>query len=230
MSGDSINAIGQTGSANYSASDINAGTAALIATQGGFFNALGYDYNFLDGQATIEKATLNVSLNKTSHSRLKYNTDPDYRLVFNGFKLGDDANVIDVDPMALSNADFSSPVGLYNIFLSGGMDNNYEFSFPSLAGTLEVKPIKLPETVEKVANSVKTTVLSKVKTKIESKVNEAKNGDIKLNLNFDYKEYRKEKEQGYKSISIMGGLVEISPEVAEILGIKEDSLFYQQIK
>ena len=89
-----------------------------------------------------------MALENTSHSRLRYTSESNYGLTFSGFKLGDDA-AFDVSPKALSNADFSSPSGLYSIFLSGGVDDSYEFSFSNLAGSLEVGDVELPKSVRK---------------------------------------------------------------------------------
>jgi hypothetical protein len=102
-----------------------------IACSGGADN--NYDFKYVDGALTIEKATLTV----TADNKEIYfgNPDPTFTFLYSGFKYMDDASVIDVAPTCGVDVAHTA-VGSYDIVCSGGSDNNYDFSF--VKGTLTV--------------------------------------------------------------------------------------------
>ncbi len=85
--------------------------------------------------ASITKKILNVTALDTS--RYEGEANPDFKLKFEGFIENEGTEVIDVLPVAESSADENSPAGTYDIQVSGGSDNNYDFNY--IAGTLTVE-------------------------------------------------------------------------------------------
>ena len=113
---------------------LKSGTTTLKAYQESGFN-------FTEGESdeimlTIEKAPLRVNVKDTV--RIEGENNPVFSLTYSGFINGDDASVIDLEPTATCTADISSPGGYYDISVSGGEDDCYEFS-QYIGGTLLVK-------------------------------------------------------------------------------------------
>lgn len=118
-----------TNAVKFSAVD----TYAIIPSKGVASN---YRLNYVNGKLSVSKAILNVSVADTSRKvGLK---NPEFRLIFTGFKGSDNATVIDELPVATSIADALSSTGEYPVVLTGGSDNNYSFN-PN-DGTLTVTP------------------------------------------------------------------------------------------
>jgi hypothetical protein len=82
----------------------------------------------------VEKADLTISAQDAERKQGEAN--PDFTLLYSGFKNGEDENVLDVLPTISCAADVHSPAGFYNIELSGGHDNNYNYQL--INGRLEV--------------------------------------------------------------------------------------------
>jgi len=113
---------------------LKSGTTTLKAYQESGFN-------FTEGESdeimlTIEKAPLRVNVKDTV--RIEGENNPVFSLTYSGFINGDDASVIDLEPTATCTADISSPGGYYDISVSGGEDDCYEF-VQYIGGTLLVK-------------------------------------------------------------------------------------------
>ena len=113
---------------------LKSGTTTLKAYQESGFN-------FTEGESdeimlTIEKAPLRVNVKDTV--RIEGENNPVFSLTYRGFINGDDASVIDLEPTATCTADISSPGGYYDISVSGGEDDCYEF-VQYIGGTLLVK-------------------------------------------------------------------------------------------
>ena len=113
---------------------LKSGTTTLKAYQESGFN-------FTEGESdeiilTIEKAPLRVNVKDTV--RIEGVNNPVFSLTYSGFINGDDASVIDLEPTATCTADISSPGGYYDISVSGGEDDCYEFT-QYIGGTLLVK-------------------------------------------------------------------------------------------
>ncbi len=110
-----------------------------------------YTFSGLPGVLTVTKAPLHVSVADTS--RYYHKPDPDFRLIYEGFLLEDDASVLQQEPIAASNATLESDFGVYDITLSGGVSDRYEF-------ILSEEPAKL--TISQAVTEVSTEPIRKV--------------------------------------------------------------------
>ncbi|MBX2971046.1 MAG: gliding motility-associated C-terminal domain-containing protein, partial [Cyclobacteriaceae bacterium] len=105
-----------------------------ITVSGGADN--NYNFVYTAGTLTITKATLTATAdNKT---KLFGTPNPELTISYTGFANTDNANDIDVKPTVSTTATLSSPQGGYPITVSGGSDNNYNFTY--VQGTLTVTP------------------------------------------------------------------------------------------
>jgi filamentous hemagglutinin family protein len=143
---DSLTNIGLSGAASfattYSAGD-DAGTyaGAITAAANTLASPLGYAFNFVAGDAIVDQAPLTVTLTDNTPSRQAGQANPAFALSYSGFKLLQDASVLDTAPTASSPANVSSPAGSYDITISGGADNNYLISYLNPAGNLTVTAV-----------------------------------------------------------------------------------------
>ncbi|NOS57116.1 MAG: T9SS type B sorting domain-containing protein, partial [Cyclobacteriaceae bacterium] len=101
-----------------------AGNYSIIVSGGQSTN---YDFAYVLGVLTINKATLIAAAD--NKSRAFGDPNPPFTISYNGFVNGESASVIDSSPTASTNATLSSPIGFYTIALSGGTDDNYDFSY-----------------------------------------------------------------------------------------------------
>jgi len=83
----------------------------------------------------VEKAMLTVIAQDTVKKEGEAN--PDFEMLFTGFVNGDTIADINELPVATCNADENSTVGTYDIVLTGGSDNNYDFTL--INGVLTVE-------------------------------------------------------------------------------------------
>ena len=102
-----------------------AGVTTITASQPG--NASFQEAGSVEQQLTVDKATLSVGV--TNVSRDKGEINPVFALVYAGWVNDDNVEDLDVVPTASTLADMSSPAGAYAISISGGMDNDYQFSY-----------------------------------------------------------------------------------------------------
>jgi hypothetical protein len=102
-------------------------------TQGTLVLSSNYVLTYVGANLTITKATLTVKADDKS----KFYGDPDpiFTFVYSGFKFSDTATVIDTAPSCTVTVAHTA-VGSYPITCSGGLDNNYSFSFVN--GTLTI--------------------------------------------------------------------------------------------
>lgn len=115
------------------------GTYAITVTGGADNN---YDFTYVDGQLSINRATL---IAKAANQIKAYGAaNPTLTVDYSGFVNGDDEIMLDAAPIASSLADESSPVGTYEISIVGGSDSNYDIS--NINGTLTVEPALLTVT------------------------------------------------------------------------------------
>jgi hypothetical protein len=97
-----------------------------------------YTIQTISGTLTVEKAPLVA----TATAQRQYGQpNPPLIITYSGFVLGQDADVIDLPPIASTSATVDSVVSQYPIQLSGGSDNNY--SIQLVNGTLTVTPAAL---------------------------------------------------------------------------------------
>ena len=110
----------------------NAGTYSIEASGG---KAAYYTFNYVPGVLTIEKAPLKASVG--NYERPYNENNPYFEIKYEGFVLSDNYSVLDTKPTATTSATRTSDVGVYDLIVSGGSDNNYDFSYSS--GLLTVK-------------------------------------------------------------------------------------------
>lgn len=110
-----------------------------ITVSGGSDN--NYEFHYDIGSITITKAILDVQAE--DKTKLYGDANPTLTLSYSGFKLNDNASVIDQPPMLSTTATGSSPVGSYPITLIGGMDNNYDFHFANGSLVVAVRAIDI---------------------------------------------------------------------------------------
>ena len=87
-----------------------------------------YTFSGLPGVLTVTKAPLHVSVADTS--RYYHKPDPEFRLIYEGFLLEDDASVLQQEPVAASNATLESDFGVYDITLRVAFRIVMNLSFP----------------------------------------------------------------------------------------------------
>jgi len=116
-----------------------AGTATITASQPG--NDLYDPAEGVSQNLTVGKAGLSIEAEDAGKN---YNEpNPVLILSYFGFVNGDDANALDVVPTISTTASASSGAGQYPISVSGGSDDDYEFTYTN--GTLTVN--KAPQTI-----------------------------------------------------------------------------------
>jgi hypothetical protein len=109
----------------------DAGTYAITLSGG---NDNNYIYTLVNAELVITKRELIVTAGNAERSIGC--ADPDLTMAFEGFVNSDDASMIDVLPDLTTSADNNSPVGVYEVIVGGGADNNYTFAYQS--GVLNV--------------------------------------------------------------------------------------------
>ena len=114
-----------------------------ITISGGTDN--NYVFAFTPGTLTVNKATLTATAE--DKAKIYGDANPVFSIVYSGFKLTDDASVINTPPATSSTATTTSDVGTYPIALSGGTDNNYSFGTLT-SGSLTVNKAMLIATAD----------------------------------------------------------------------------------
>jgi gliding motility-associated-like protein len=117
----------------------NAGTYAITPAGGIDDN---YDFNYVAGSLTITKATLTATVDNQSKTYGAVN--PAFTISYTGFANSETSSVLETPPTASAAIIPTSPVGTYPITASGGLDNNYLFSFSP--GTLTITKASLTAT------------------------------------------------------------------------------------
>lgn len=132
-----------------SAAPVNAGnyTVTAVLNNANYCFAEGGDT--VSAEYTVSKVMLTV---KANDAEVIYGGDaPVYTVTVTGFVNGENADVLDKEPTATSAYTNTSPVGGYDITVSGGSDNNY--AFPAYSednyATLTVKAAELTISVNK---------------------------------------------------------------------------------
>ena len=93
-----------------------------------------YSLQYHAGQLTVTKATVNVTVSNAT--KIYGQPNPTFPLIFSGFANGETESVIDDLPVASTTAGLNSNVGTYPITVSGGLDNNYGFTYGSATLTI----------------------------------------------------------------------------------------------
>ena len=81
----------------------------------------------VNGTLTVTKAPLTATVG--DYEREQGQPNPDFEIVYEGFRNGDDASVFTVAPVATTIADEDSTPGIYDIVLTGGEAQNYDFTY-----------------------------------------------------------------------------------------------------
>jgi hypothetical protein len=104
---------------------VEAGNCNIIASQSGNRSYL------MAGNVTIlikiNKASLQASVVDTSRQTGEPN--PLFRIHYSGFVNAENESVLDTLPVTTTSANAASTKGNYDIILSGGADNNYQFTY-----------------------------------------------------------------------------------------------------
>ena len=100
------------------------GTYPIVISKGKVTN---YNDTYINGTLTITKAPLKVTVENVA--REQYLDNPDFVITYTGWKLNDDENVLTKKPTATTTATKESPVGEYEIVVSGGEAKNYELNY-----------------------------------------------------------------------------------------------------
>lgn len=109
----------------------NVGTYATTASGAAAQN---YDFNYVNGTLTINKAILTATAQNANRT---YGDDnPAFTFVYSGFKNGETDSVITTKATGATDANTLSDVGNYAITGAGANDDNYDFSYVN--GTLHV--------------------------------------------------------------------------------------------
>jgi MBG domain (YGX type)/YDG domain/FG-GAP-like repeat/Secretion system C-terminal sorting domain/IPT/TIG domain/FG-GAP repeat len=126
--------------------EITAPTVACTATEtsntGGYDitlsggSALNYNISPVNGLLTINKALLTAAAD--DKTRKKGVNNPVFTITYTGFKNVETSAILDTRPIASCIANVSSVAGDYTITVSGGSDNNYDFTYVS--GKLTITP------------------------------------------------------------------------------------------
>lgn len=116
----------------------DAGNYSLL--KGSLTAGTNYAETYISSKLTIEKADLTIS---AINATMNYGDNPQLNTSFDytGFVNGEDRNVLDTLPVVTTTATSQSPVGLYDITLAGGNDDNYNYQLQN--GMLEILPASL---------------------------------------------------------------------------------------
>lgn len=101
----------------------NAGTYNIIPSDASSKN---YAITYENGKLTITKAHLTVVA--MDNSRMYGEENPEIELTFDGFRNNDDNSCITTMPKVKTEANVSSPVGVYALIPEGGVATNYDFT------------------------------------------------------------------------------------------------------
>lgn len=100
--------------------------------------------DYEDGFLIVQKAELTAMVDDATRAR--YDNDPVFTITYTGFKNNEDVSVLDVKPVVVSSAKKDSPEGTYELMVSGGEDDCYDFNYVS--GLLTIAGVSGIEGVE----------------------------------------------------------------------------------
>ena len=112
------------------------GTYPIIIKKGGVTN---YNDSYVNGTLTITKAPLKITAG--DYTRMQGQMNPEFTLTYEGFKNGETEDVLTKKPVATTEATLTSPVGIYEVTVSGAEADNYDISYVN--GTLTVTTAEL---------------------------------------------------------------------------------------
>lgn len=94
-----------------------------------------YTIGYEKGQLTINKRQLTVSTN--DYTRAYGEENPKFKLIYTGFVNNEDESVLIAKPKATTKATPNTDVGVYDITISNGVAENYDFSYSGGKLTIE---------------------------------------------------------------------------------------------
>lgn len=97
--------------------------------------ARNYSITYESGELLVQKRSLNVSAE--NYTRAYNEENPKFALNYKGFVNNEDENVLIAKPTITTKATKSSDVGTYNLTISGGIADNYDFTYNN--GTLKIE-------------------------------------------------------------------------------------------
>ncbi len=121
---------------------VGAGTTTITASQSG-------NGQYAPAPQVMQDLVVNKAmLTATADDKTKTygESNPGFSLSFTGFVNGDNSSVLDVLPPRSTSADETSDVGDYDIVVSGGSDDDYEYVHVN--GTLTIEKATLTATAE----------------------------------------------------------------------------------
>ena len=107
------------------------GSYAIVPNKGGVMN---YNDSYVNGELTVTKAPLTVTAK--SYTRKQGEKNPEFAVSYDGFKNYESSAVLKELPIITCDATEASEPGEYDIVVSGGEAENYEFKY--VAGKLTV--------------------------------------------------------------------------------------------
>lgn len=123
------------------------GTYAITVTGGESDN---YELTAVSGTLTVTKAPLKA---KVQDAECEYGTLPTFTIAYEGFINGDNESEFTTAPVAQTEATATSPVGVYDVTLSGGEAKNYDFT-EYVSGKLTVTKAPLTVTAKNAGRKV----------------------------------------------------------------------------
>lgn len=144
--GDAVNNISFSCSGAFSSAD--AGTYPITITAGSNIN---YLLDLVNGSLEVLKAPLIITAD--DKTRIYEQANPDLTISYSGFVSGQGPAVLDVLPVAVTEADTNSNAGIYDITVSEGSDQNYDFIYNK--GTLTINKADQVIAFEKIPSDLK---------------------------------------------------------------------------
>lgn len=120
---DGPNSVAQPSRTTTAISSSPVGTYPITLTGG---NALNYNLILEEGTLTVTKAPIIATPQSKTKRYLEEN--PPLTILYSGFRAGDNIQHLDEPPTASTTAEKESDVGVYDIVVTGGLDNNYAFT------------------------------------------------------------------------------------------------------
>lgn len=110
----------------------NVGVYQIVASGA---EASNYEITYSNGELTINKRQLNVSTN--NYTRVYNEDNPIFELSYDGFVNSENEDNLMLKPTATTIATKNSDTGVYDIIISGGFAENYDFNYNGGKLTIE---------------------------------------------------------------------------------------------
>ncbi len=120
------------------------GDYAIVPTKGTITT---FGVQHIPGTLSVNKATLKITARNVSREMGQEN--PEFLVRYSGWKNGDKETCLLSLPVASCEADINSPVGEYEITVSGAEAENYEFNYVSGVLTITV-PVGIGDVIDEV--------------------------------------------------------------------------------